>query len=447
MTPELRQQLIGEAWTRGALDYKLRPEQQLLKDVIDRSGRELVVPNIARKIGKTTTCVVYTLEQAIKSKNHVRYSTAFLTDLQEFILPIFEMMLLDCPEYLRPRYKESKKCFFFPNGSVIKLIGIDKNPNGLRGNIIDILIVDEASFVVNLTYLYRSIIIPATKNRPFKLIFPSTPPVSPEHFWAKELIPKAKARNTYIELTIDADESLSAEERKRLIDEVGGEDSPTAQREYFCKIIVDATRAVAPSFKKDMHVQSFEAEHINWRIFGDQGAKDKNPFLKVGYDHNTRKILFRSEYVPESRIPTPLIAEGYKKHFPEDYGLTLDCPEQLRIDYSDLGMPSSRPHKEDFASGLLQLNAALHNNQVLIHPDCSLLIATLEGGLLNPRRTDYERSEFLGHCDSAATFIYALRGVDTVTDLRPRVSRDQVFIPPAYRVETQLANNLAKLFK
>jgi len=449
LTLEERTELVELAWLVGNLEYKLRPEQQLLKDVINRAGRELIVPNIARKIGKTTTCVVYALEQAIQKKQHIRYATAFLTDLQEFLLPIFDLMLADCPEHLKPRYKASTKTFHFHNGSVIKLVGLDKNRNGLRGNIIDILIIDESAFVTNLEYLYKSVIIPATKDRPFKLIFPSTPPETPSHFWARELVPKAKLRGTYIELTLDADQSLSPEERKRLLDEVGGEDSATAQREFFCKIIIDVTRAVAPSFKKDIHVQAFEAEHINWRIFGDQGAKDKNPFLKVGYDHNTRKILVRSEYVPVSGLPTPAIVEGYKAAFPEKYGLILDCPKQLRTDYSALDLPSSHPHKEDFESGLLQLNAALHQNQVIIHPDCKLLVLTLESGLLNPRRTDYDRtkeqSKELGHCDAAACLIYALRGVDKTTDLRPKPDPFEIFTAPAYQHDP--TSNLRKLFQ
>lgn len=414
------QQLVELAWLTGCLDYKLRPEQQVLKDLLDKSGRELVVPNIARKIGKTTTCSTFAIEQAIQKKQHIRYATAFLSDLQEFLLPIFDLILADCPEHLMPKYKAFNKTYMFPNGSVIKLVGLDKNKNGLRGNIIDILIVDEAAFVSNLEYLYKSVIIPATKNRPFKLIFPSTPPESPEHFWARELLHKAKDRNTYIEMTLDADKSLDPAERKRLLDEVGGEQSATAQREYFCRIIVDATRAVAPNFDPKVHVFDYEPEHVKWMVFGDTGAKDKTVFLKVGFDHSTRLIHFRDELVAPQGLPTSEIVRLYKEKWGTAMPLVLDCAEQLRIDYAGLGLSAGSPLKDDFGAGILLLDNTWFNNRAVVHPDCKLLVRTLEAGLLNKTRTDYERTESLGHCDAAAAAIYALRGVDKLTDLRPR---------------------------
>jgi len=428
MLAEARQAAVEQLWVRGNLSWKLRPEQQVIKDLLDKSGREIVVPNIARKIGKTTTCVVFAAEQAIKCRQHIRYATAFLSDLTEFLLPIIDLVLADCPEHLMPTYHQGRKTYTFPNGSVIKLVGLDKNRNGLRGNIIDILIVDEAAFVANLAYLYRSVIIPATKNRPFKLVFPSTPPESPEHFWASELVHKAKQRGTYLELTIDADKSLSPEERKRLLDEVGGEDSPTAQREYFCKIIIDATRAMCASFKEERHVKPVTAEHVAWRLFGDTGGvRDMTVFLEVGFDLNTRLVLFRSELSFPRSTTTSDIIKAVKAKWPAHQSLIMDGPGQLIIDYSAAGLPATLPQKDDFGAGLLLLLSAFHNNQAIVDPSCELLIRTLKYGLLNKFHTDYQRTEALGHCDAAATSIYALRGVDRVTDKRPQPKREDVF--------------------
>jgi len=182
--------LLWEAWRRGRLDYKLRPEQRRLKRLLYDSPKGMAVFNISRRLGKTTTCVTFCDENARRKKQHIRFATAFLRDLEKFVLPIFEQVLSDCPPELRPRYFPSKKEWRYRNGSVIKLIGVDKNPNGLRGNAIDILIIDEAAFIKNLKYLYQSIIVPATMKRKFKLIFPFTPPEAPEHFWAEEPFPK-----------------------------------------------------------------------------------------------------------------------------------------------------------------------------------------------------------------------------------------------------------------
>jgi hypothetical protein len=268
-------------------------------------------------------------------------------------------------------------------------------------------------------------------KRKFKLIFPSTPPESPEHFWSKELIQKAKDRNTYIELTIDDISDLPASERKRLLDEVGGEFSPTAQREFFCKVLVDITRAIAPSFRKDEHVRTMLPEYVSWGLFGDAGGvKDKTVFLEAGYDHATGKVVFRSELSFDNGTPSSVVIAAVKGKWPTHLTLVLDAPGQLLIDYSSLGLQAALPAKDDFGAGLLLINNAFYNKTVMINPECSLLVRTLEGGLLNKQRSDYERSDSLGHCDSVAAAIYAIRCVDRTTDLRPRPKRENVFFIP-----------------
>lgn len=426
-------------WRMGDIaSWKLqKPHRIEIKELLDRAGRELIVLNIARKGWKTTTCSLFCIEQAIKTKQHIRVATAFLSDLQAFLLPIFDFLLNDCPKDMEPVFKESKKEYRFKNGSVIKLVGLDKNRNGLRGNIIDILVVDEAAFVKNLEYLYKSVIIPATKERPFKLIFPSTPPESPEHFWASVLVQKAKERGTYIEQTIDADKDLDPIERQRLLDEVGGEHSPTAQREFFCKIIVDATRAVAPSFSAERHVAPFEEDHIYWMVFCDMGGViDLHAYHKIGWSHDLRKVLFAQELTFQTMTPSPIMIAAVQEKWP-GLPVIMDKPGQTGIDLSAAGMPTADviKIKDGFGAGIAYLNTHLHNDQVLIHPDCALLIRNLEGGLLTPSRLDHERTPHFGHNDHVACMIYGLRGVDKTRDLRPKPNHETVFYrnkPPAH---------------
>lgn len=441
-----KEQILRALWVRGELGHKLRPEQRLLKELLEHSDTDLSVFNISRRFGKSTSCVTFCNEQAIRKPQLILYATAFLSDLQNFINPIFEWCLSDCPADLRPVWKASKKEYHFPNGSIIRLIGLDKNPNGLRGNAIDILVVDEAAFVKNLDYLYKSVIVPATMSRPFKLIFPSTPPESPLHFWSAELIPKAKERGAYRELTIDDISTLAPEEKQRLLDEVGGADSPTALREFYCKVQVDSTRAIAPSFNKT-HVAALEVDesHIAWRLFGDSGAIDRTVFLRGGFSHEHQVTYIRDEIFCDQGITTSEIIAEIKSKWGTGYSLLLDATKQLQLDYSAQGLSASLPPKDDFGAGILLLNNELHNNRVVIHPDCKMLISTLENGLLTPNRQDYTRSKALGHCDMAATCIYLLRGTDKVTDLRPRPAANEVFSATKYLAPQHA--NLRKMFK
>lgn len=437
-----REAAIAELWRRGSLTWKLRPEQRLFKAEIEKAGKQLVVGNISRRWGKTFTLVTYALEQALREKQRIRYGAAYQTDLEEFILPAFEIILADCPDYLRPVYIRSRSAWVFKNGSEIKLAGLDKKPNGLRGNAIQIIILDEAGFISNLKYQYTSVIIPATaKQKNIKIIVISTPPESPEHYFV-QLIDKAEtqANGYYLCLTIDDISDLDPAERQRLLDEVGGEHSPTAQREFFCKIQVDATRAIAPSFVATRHVRDFETEVdpelIKWGLVGDAGGvRDLTAFLEVGYSHDTGLIYIRDELWSAPGTPTTAVLAAYKTRWPDwaSRSLVLDAPGQLLVDYGAAGLPASLPPKDDFHAGLLLLNTAFHNDRVVVHPRCKLLIRTLEGGMLNRQRTDYERTEALGHCDAAAAAIYALRCVDRRTDLRPKPDPAKVFTSPVIR--------------
>lgn len=402
----------------------MRPEQQQFKASIYAATAPLIVGNISRRWGKTFTLVAYAIEQAMLKKQKIRYGAAYLSDLEEFILPAFELMLTDCPEHLRPRYMVSRKTWKFPNGSEIKLVGLDKNPNGLRGNAISIIIIDEAGFVANLKKIYTSVIIPATmKQKGIRLIFISTPPESPAHYFV-ELINKAKAVGYYLELTIDDISDLDPTERQRMLDEVGGEDSDTAQREFFCKIISDPIRAVCPPFSEERHVAEMaEPSHCNWSFVADIGGlKDYAVAYLCAWSHEYKKVVFWDETWFPNRTPTPEILRGFQKLENERPTTRwIDAHGQTQVDFAFAGFSASLPPKDDFQAGIQLIRAAFHNNQILIHPRCKLLILTLKTGLLNRLGKDYERTEELGHCDALAAAIYGIRVVDRTSDYRPNV--------------------------
>ncbi len=411
----LSSEAICILWERGELSWKLRPEQLVLKLELEKLFIQLIVFNLCRRFGKTFLLVLYAIEQCIKYRQKIRYGCAFLSELEEFVLPAFDFILDDCPEHLKPEYVRSRKMWVFKNGSEVKLVGLDKNPNGLRGNKIEKIVIDEAGFVINLKKIYTSVIIPATaKQKNIKIIFSSTPPETPDHFFIA-LIDKANAQanGLYKEMTIDQISDLEPAERQRLIDEIGGEFSIEAQREFFCKLIIDATIALAPEFTHSIHVkETVEPEYCFYWVSGDTGiVRDLNVFHLFAYDFQRAKILVLDErwFTPEvgtgDMIKSILEMEGTRqvtRHIDTDARLRLDLAGQYKF-------ISHLPRKDELEPTVNQVRVSLKKVEFEISPNCKLLIKTLKMGTLTRQRTDLARTEALGHMDAFMSLAYGLR--------------------------------------
>lgn len=417
--PITKDAAIEALWRKGIIaPWYLLPHQQELYELIKNTANDIVVPNISRRFGKTTTCVVYAIENCLKSKTNIRYSTAYLSDLQTFLKPIVDLVLASCPDDLRPVYHGTTKTYRFKNGSELRLIGLDKNPDGLRGNAIDTLLIDEAAFVSNLKYLYESIIVPATANRKFKILFPSTPPEDSEHFWLT-LVAKAKERDTYIHKTIEDNTSISPEERKRLLDEVGGIESTTAQREFYCRVVRDENTVIIPEFSPSKHVKPLTlAPHLKAQTCLDLGgSKDKTGVVLFYYDYReqTMKVM-AARLIPQntsSKDIVQIVKELEKKHFGDRHiDRIADCGGQTRIDLSVAGLPTRAPtkDKDGMKNNMNGIRVALYNNQLLINDQhCSDLIDTLNLAQWDDKKEDFKRTDTLGHCDLLAALGYAWR--------------------------------------
>ena len=417
--------LVAGLWERADLSWKLRPEQQLLKAELESIAVQLAVFEISRRWGKTYTLVVYCIEQAMRERQKIRYGCAFLSDLEEFILPAFELILEDCPPELRPVYIRSRKVYLFPNGSEVKLVGLDKNPNGLRGNGVAKIVIDEAGYVSYLRFLYTSVIIPATAKQPdIKLVFLSTPPPDDDHYF-HALADKARGQpNGYYKcLTIDDISDLDPRERERLLREVGGEHSPEAQREFFCKAVRDPNYVLVPEFREDVHVVDvIRPEFGKYWLGGDiGGVRDKSVVYLCTYDFLRGKTLILDERAFEQGTSsTTMMAEikamvGWRSA--EEPGLTIDirwidCPGQTRVDYArDHGFHTIPPPNlsECLEAHVNQVRVAFTRGLIEIDRRCTFLIKTLRSGRFNKLRTDLERSETLGHCDGFMALSYSIK--------------------------------------
>ena len=460
-----RTKALAELWRRGEVaDLLFHRGQRRIHQMFQSLSGAVLVFNISRQWGKTFFGVVVAIMWALKHPgSRIRIAAAFESDLTDFIEPAFEVALSTCPLHLRPRYVLHRKRFIFPNGSIIRLVGLDKKPNGLRGNTIDLIVLDEAGFISRLNYLHDSVIVPLTTHRPnARIMLLSTPPESTDHeFW--DFVDKAKLEGAYAEFTIDENPMLTPEriaeiERKY----VGGRESTAFQREYLCRRVVESQRAIVPEWRQE-YEQAFETSqdplYQYWHKYEslDIGVQiDKTLCLFAHYNFRqsrlyiehevdvsavktTTRIIGRSIIDKEVKIGWSKVREIPDQRNPNDFVYLYDHDGLYRRiadnshplllnDLSDKGCHFAQTDKAKLHEMVGEVRVWVQSGRVVVHPRCKQLLGCLNSGIWNKQRSEFERSKVFGHYDALAALVYLIRNVDQYTNPIP----DSVANPNAW---------------
>lgn len=459
LKPVTKSQIIRERWLRGRLDYKLHAGQKLIRASYRTSQSQLFVGECSRQFGKSYLLVLEAIETAIQKKRaRIKYGTAFLTDLAEFILPTFEAILEDCPEDLRPKYKTQGSKWVFPNKAEIKLVGLDRKPNGLRGNVIDLIVLDEAGFMSRLDYLYKSVIIPATTHRPnCRILVFSTPPETPAHEFL-DYVQKAQLEGGHCQFTIYDNPMVDETTIARLMKESGGAQSTTWRREYLCEHITDANLAIISDWlddyiedvKKDVYSQFYHKYKSM-----DLGVRDHTAVIFGHYDFLKAQLKIEGEFIingPE--MNTKILQANLKRkelevwseyEFKKEIEIIKDEEDIKKIeeDWKDKKKPVYMSVSDNNNPLLLQDLSFLHqlhfvptdkgrleemvntvkimtrSGGIRVDPKCKQLIGCLKYGVWNKNRDEFARSNVFGHFDALAALIYLVRNLNKTTNPIP----------------------------
>lgn len=425
MTPQ------EKSWYHGELTWKLhgtqdRPGQLKIDEAFHLSDGKLFVADCSRQLGKSTWAALKCIELALtKRKAKVRYATAFLTDLEQFIIPAFDFLLEDCPEDLRPKWSAQKYEWYFPSTqSKIRLVGLDRKPNGLRGNKLDLVVLDEAGYISRLSYIYRNVLIPATTHVPTaKILMLSTQPESPDHDFCK-FCDRAEAHNSYVKATIYDNPLLGKEQIDEIAAECGGYESTAFKREYLCMRIVEEGRALIPEFTYERHVK-VPVTNANLPYYirmqaMDTGVRDMTACIFGYYDFVRATVVIEHEFaIKGPEVTTPRIAElirEVEEKYPEyktPYLRIADNDNLILI--QDLGtvydLHFAPTNKDELHAMVNKVRVWFGTGRVEIHPRCERLISALKAGIWDKNREKFDRSETHGHFDLIAALVYFIRNV------------------------------------
>lgn len=413
-------------------------------DIFEQSLHKLTVVNASRRWGKSTVALLYAIIFGLQNPDsQIKIATKTQKSLKKTFNPILRILLKDMPKGMI-RWSNKDDCWQMSNGSQIHMHGTDmQRHEGLRGQRCDLGIVDEAAFCSDLRYIVKSILLPQTNTCGGRIILLSTPEQkatqSGEEF--KEFCTAAKIRGAYFTKDIYSNTSFTPELIAEIRDEdCGGADSIEWLVEYLCQFKIDPEKAVVREWKSDKFVlpDDFDPEDDPFFRFWhkhtvlDLGVKRDFTFgLNFYYDFKQATCIVLNEFYIRNST-TPEIARMLKESEVESFG---SHPIQRRIcDSDNPQLVNDFVHLHKIGIGAVEktsleamvntLRVMVGAGQVLVHPRCEMLIATLEyatwanseAGRLHK---DWARTKELGHMDALAALVYGVRSIAKNTNPVP----------------------------
>ncbi len=446
-------------WKAGRLAYKLHAGQKEIYDQfraweahsqatrargekVDGLFPRIFVMDCARRFGKDVLSIIISLENALRQPNGVFiYATAFGKDIQEIVIPLFSQIVADCPPNMRPTYKTAHQgqsaAIHFHNKAIIRLVGVDRGPDSLRGKWADGAVFSEAGYVDSLQYVISSVMMPMLQGRPrASIVLNSTPPQIPGHPLDDLYMPDAQKRGAYCLRTIEQNPLLSIAEREEFIAAAGGRDSETCRREYYCERIRSETRVVIPEFDESKHVKSSPLpEYAHCYTVLDPAIQDLCAIGFAYYDFERAKLVVRGDWAKrnantdevvrviretEARLWKGLQYWDKDKFRDNPYQRYSDVDARLITDLNSIHKIQVSPvAKDEKLAQIHALRNAFAQNRIELHGDCETMIDHLTKAVWNKGRTSYERTEFHGHFDHVDVLVYLWRTFNKTINPNP----------------------------
>lgn len=423
--------------------------------------------DIGRRYGKTTLRFLIRCEDCIRTPRRIyRYASAYQKNIDEIVNDVSRFVLESCPADLAPRYQKAEQKFVFANGSEIRLVGLDLHPNGLRGQACDGDDLSEAAFIKGLKYAIKSVLYPQYQGRPHaRICLESSAPVESESDYDSVFVEDAKLRGAYVYRTIDDNPLLSTEERDEFIRAMGGRDHVDCRREYFNERVRDPSGTVVPEFSAQRHVLvSAVPAYAHCYVGADPGTRDKFGLVFGYWDFARCKLVIQRSWAERNAGLSDVAAvhedaeklwaglqywdgeslrdNPYRRISDTDARTILELKREYAISYVAADKKVAKAEKDSGSARrlpeakLYALRNAFLNDQIEIATNSGPLEQQLNAGRWNDQRTDFERTDALGHLDALMALVYLWGGLQRL--LNPNKPQylpgdKDVFFPPGLK--------------
>jgi len=469
-----------ELWHRANLSWKLHSGQLDLHDfVYGLQARKIKIGTfrVARRFGKTFDLSTFAIERCLEEPGiKIPFLAPTIKALRQIILPIFKTVLEDCPPALLPRFSRQDSVYQFPTtGSEIILCGTDGgNAEKIRGIRAKYGLLDEAGFMSDLRYIVNDIMLPTLMYDDGFLGISSTPPPSPDHYYV-ELIAATEAKDASIHRTVWDNPLLRVKEILEFADASGSEidwerfhaehnearahdtawanslfitKSISFRREFEAEILVDPTKAVIPELTDDMlqkivRVSQPPEFRLCYTVI-DTGFIDYTGVTFGYYDFERAKAVVEDDLLVNFNADGMNLEKFVKQVLAKEKELWGVVPPVNRFADGDLillgelcrlGLEVAKVKKDALEAQVNQTRTDIKRQRVEFHPRAKHTITHAKYAVWNNRKTEFARTDGLGHYDCLASLIYFLRHIDRGSNPEPALHSVNTFdqyVPEGY---------------
>lgn len=425
--------------------WYLRPHQQELYKLLKTEKR--VVTNCHRRYGKGTSIFVHGHEECLKREEiNVRYGAETQTKAHR-IFRFLTKKIFDRAPRLEPKWSSTGSCYEFPStGSKIFVFGCSNSEEAdkARGEDANIIIADEYAFwKFRAKYMLQSILSPQLSETQGQMIIATTPPEDLTHHYITEVAMAQKGKYYFFwnvwdtvkigqkerfELEKDmSDSGLDIDTLPESVDEMevwakehGNE---SWKREWECDLIATKERLVIPEAQNTELYLSSDIKlpsHYETYVMIDLGFRDFTAALFAVYDFRESRIIIVGEvcknYATTSELVDAFKCKEQELGWDRVYRRQGDCSDLQQLfdmhrdheyQISPITKRSKQSNKGFKDSVINELRLGIQAGKIVFCPDeCPMLAMQLRYGIWNERRTDFERTETMGHLDALMALAY-----------------------------------------
>lgn len=359
--------------------------------------------------------------------------------LKDYIDPIIEKTLIDCPPAERPYYHESRFILEFGNGSsIIFRASNNKQHRVRRGQEFHEVGIDEARDVDDLDVLIDSVLMPALFNNAGYCYISSTPADTRSHPLYRYR-QQAENAGALIRLTIwDANKldplvypiDRIREWQRETLQSVDG--LSKWQREYECEWVVNASRAAVPEWGNQYIGETARDPYYPFYqhyVAIDWGYRDFTAIGFATYLWRAARLQVEGELAFSGQeVRSDRIAEAIGRHAQKLWGpewtarMVSDSADPILINELNAhpGMVFVPVQKEQTLEAMLnQFRVLVNNGQIQVSPKCPLTLHCLANAVWDEDRKKLDQDVFARHFDHLMQLVYMTRILDLNTNPIP----------------------------